>query len=161
MSDNQRLPGRPRTQDSKLDDVRAEVRPAIDPTIMAAIENETDGNKFYFDKSKQPVDMSYEFKRKTYGGMEDKPYQMELKRKGWLAVPASRHPECGTEDPEGVSIIIGGQVLMERHEAYTAKSRELANVRNAQQVGGQFERLQLGGSEHMPRKITAMKQTYE
>ncbi len=138
---------------------RPEVR--IDPTIMAAIENEGEGNPFYFDTNKKPVDMTYEFKRLTYGGLEDKPYQSELKRKGWVAVPASRHSECGTEDPAMNHIIIGGQILMERHQEYTKRAREITANRNSQLVNGQFDRLQLSDNPNMPRKVTKLQQTYE
>ena len=163
MSDNEkmRLPARGSIATAAAPKERAETRPEIDATIMAAIENETEGNKYFFDKNNQPDDMTYEFKRFSVAGQEDRPYQMELKRKGWSFVPAERHPECGTEDPEGKNIMIGGLVLMERNVAYTNKSREMTTQRNRQQVGGQFERLQIAGSEHMPRKVTALKQTYE
>lgn len=134
---------------------------ALDPKVLAAIENEQDGNKFYYDAASKPDDMDYNFKRLSFGGMEDKAHQMALRRKGWQPVPRERHPECSTEDAEGKHIIIGGQILMERHMEYSKRSNELDKARNRQQVDGQFERLQLGGNEHMPRKVTKLKQTYE
>lgn len=140
---------------------RPAVRTSIDPRVMAAIENEQEGDKYYYDRSVQPTDMDYNFKRLTYGGVEDKAHQMALKRKGWQHVPRERHPECSTEDPDNKYIVIGGQILMERHKAYSQKAAELEQARNTQQVSGQFERLQLGGNEHMPRKVTTMKQSYE
>lgn len=147
-------------------DSRPPVR--LDPKILAAIDENDERNEFSFDLSKQPADMTYEWKRLTYGGKEDLQYQSKLAQTGWVPVPASRHSEIGNEAgheaykiaPKGC-IVIAGQILMERHVEYTNRAKaKIAAINNAQ-VGAQRERISQSDEAAMPRKVTAFKQTYE
>ena len=132
----------------------------LDPEILAAIEGEKEGDTFWYDESLRPVDMTYEWKRLSYGGKEDVQYQSKVKRFGWVPVPADRHPEVGTEVNNN-TIVIGGQVLMERHVEYTKRANAANKRLNDAQIGGMKERLADVGDASMPRKVTAFKQTYE
>jgi hypothetical protein len=55
----------------------------------------------------------YEWKAITVAGKESINHMNELQRHHWRFVPAERHPEIATEDPDKRVILIGGQVLME------------------------------------------------
>lgn len=124
----------------------------FDPKIMEAIESREEGNELYYDESKRPADMDYNWKRLTYGGKEDKQYQANMARFGWSAVPADRHPEIGTEATNN-TIIVNGLLLMERHLEYSRRSAEINNRKNEQQLGGMRERLADVGDINMPRVV--------
>lgn len=140
----------------------------VNPEIIQAIEAREEGTEFFYDESRRPEDFTYEWKRLTYAGMEDAQYQAKLKRTGWVPVPASRHPEVGSESGHevyrgrhGDALIVGGQILMERHMEYTRRARQIADNINAQQIGSQREKLGESDDAYMPRKVTAFKQTYD
>jgi len=98
-------------------------------------------DKFYVDPTKIPSHMSYEFKRQFYLGKEDRRHQIDQEMNHWKPVPADRHPEIATEDPEGRIVMVGGQILMERPSYLTEEARqEDADVARAQRKE-QMERL--------------------
>jgi hypothetical protein len=81
---------------------------AISPEILA--RNQADG-------------WVYQWKRHTVLNQEDPTYAADLFRAGWRPVPAERHPgEWGPKDMKG-SIIVGGQMLMERPLALDIEAR--------------------------------------
>ena len=138
-----------------------------DPKILQAIDSREEGNEFYYDESLRPLEMTYEWKRLTFGGKEDTQYQSKLAAKGWKPVPASRHPEVGTEsnhdayrDVHKNCIIVGGQILMERHVEYTKRARQAAEKLNDSQIGAQAEKVQ-GGESPIPKKYTKFERTYD
>jgi len=92
------------------------------------LEDGTD--RFYIDPDTIPEGWSYEWKRKLVYGQADPAYEVELSRKGWEAVPASRHPEMM---PAGKyeTIERDGLILMERPKELTdeAKNVELRKAR--------------------------------
>lgn len=140
----------------------------MDQEILQAIDAREEGNEFFYNESSRPEDMSYEWKRLTYGGKEDQQYQAKLIRTGWRPVPAERHPEVGSESSHDFyrgkyndAIIVGGQILMERHIEYTKRSRAISDAINASQIGSQRESIQQSEESSMPRKITAFKQSYD
>lgn len=90
----------------------------------------TDGaDRFYINPHSIPDGWSYEWKRKTIWGKEDPAHEVELARKGWEPVPASRHPEMM---PKGnwQTIERDGMILMERPKVLTDDAHN-ANLKNA------------------------------
>jgi len=117
-------PERPSMRPEKIDDplerarVRAEqVRQNLGDNGM---EDGTD--RFRIDPNTIPEGWSYEWKRKTVYGQTDPAYEVELSRKGWEAVPATRHPEMM---PIGKyeTIERDGLILMERPRELTDEAR--------------------------------------
>jgi hypothetical protein len=132
--------------------------------------SDADGvDEFYIDPRIIPDGWSYEWKSFSVLGKENPSYQVAVARKGWEAVPRSRHPELMPINHQGETIERGGQVLMERPMEITqeAKARDLRNARGQvrakeEQLGGAapgtFERDNKGASlvnvkksfEHIP-----------
>lgn len=86
-------------------------------------------DRFYIDPHVIPDGWSYEWKRKTIWGKEDPAHEVELARKGWEPVPASRHPEMM---PKGnwQTIERDGMILMERPKVLTDDAHN-SNLKNA------------------------------
>jgi len=86
-------------------------------------------DRFYIDPAVIPDGWSYEWKRKTIWGKEDPAHEVELMRKGWEPVPATRHPEMM---PKGnwQTIERDGMILMERPKVLTDDAHN-ANLKNA------------------------------
>lgn len=114
-------------------------------------------DKFAIDLDSIPEAWTYEWKRHSTFNKEDPGYQVELKRMGWDAVPASRHPEMMPAGYKGVTIEREGMILMERPQIITDRARaqdrraalELVQVgeKNLQDASpGQFERSGPDGS---------------
>lgn len=131
--------------------LRAEFRP--DPKILEAIMDVGQaGDYFGFDHASKPVEFEYHGKRLSYGGLEDRKHQADLKRLGWTFVPRDRHPECATDDPQNKIILINGLALMERHEYYGKQARKRELTANNAQLGAQLEKVQEEGDTLFPRK---------
>ncbi len=138
----------------------------FDPKIVDAITGSEQTNIFPVDDSLIPPNMEYEGKRFSTMGQEDKQYQAQLRRLGWLPVPSARHPEIGTEDPTGINILIKGLILMERHVKYNELSRQAIKDRSAYQDKSNIEKL--GGpvdganaDEDAPNHVKKFRQTIE
>lgn len=115
----------PREEDPRS---RAERRAAeISKHLSGDVSEGAD--RFYIDPHAIPDGWSYEWKRKTIWGKEDPAHEVELARKGWEAVPASRHPEMM---PKGnwQTIERDGMILMERPKVITDNVHN-ANLKNA------------------------------
>jgi hypothetical protein len=89
-------------------------------------------DKYYIDPRMIPDGWSYEWKTQTVLGQENPSYQVSLARKGWEAVPRTRHPEMMPANFKGAHIERDGQILMERPLELTneAKARDLRNARD-------------------------------
>lgn len=100
-----------------------------------------EGDKFYIDPRVIPPGWSYEWKRHKLLNAEDPSYQVELARKGWEAVPVSRHPDMMPIGYKGATIERFGNMLMERPKSITeeANRQELRKARA--QVKGKEEQL--------------------
>jgi hypothetical protein len=73
----------------------------------------TGSNRFEFDRSLIPAGMTYEWKRATMYGQEDKEHLVDLESNGWSPVPAERHIELsGRRAVAGADIMRGGLLLM-------------------------------------------------
>ena len=129
----------PRTREtSPREDVRSD--PA--PRSHGRTRVRRSDDKFFVDPAIIPPGWHYQWKRHTILGQEDPAYQAELHQVGFSPVPAERHP--GVFLPAGAtgSIIIGGQMLMERpieleNEArFEEKQRADAQVNGSRQQFG-------------------------
>lgn len=106
-----------------------------------------DENQFYIDPATIPEGMSYEWKRFTIRGMEDKQYQSKLRQRGyWSPVPASRHPELAGFGVEGDQpIIIEDQILMERPIELTEERKRRNDAKAKRQVSDKMAEMEMGG----------------
>ena len=71
-------------------------------------------DKFWVDPAIIPPGWDYNWKRNMVMGKPDPAYEVELMRRGWEPVPASRHPEMMPHGYRGNTIEREGQILMER-----------------------------------------------
>jgi len=123
----QRAPMRP---SMRADDPRA--RAAARAAAVRANIGDMDEGTDEFAAPTPPDGWAYEWKTRTVLGAEDPAYQVQLARKGWEPVPASRHPEMMPVGAKDVNIERKGQVLMERPKELVdeARSIELRRARN-------------------------------
>lgn len=112
-------------------------------------------DKYYYDRTLQPDDMVYEWKRYSVLGKEDRQYMAKMMRYGWKAVPGSRHPETGGQGDE--PIIIDGQILMERDAVSVEMAREKTLRDSVQGQQDHFRRLKL----ETPAQALKLGRTYE
>jgi hypothetical protein len=119
-------------------------------------------DRFYVDPARIPDGMSYEWKRQTYVGKEDRTYQTMLAGNHWTPVPASRHPEI-TDEGGDKQIIVDGLTLMERPKYLTDEAHAEDKQQARRQVGDQMERLQqdIGQAPGVPKTPTTVARTYE
>lgn len=122
------------------------------------------GDQFYVDLSKKPPNMSYEWRRKTVFGQEDRESQVIDAENGWRPVPPSRHPETFGENAEGEYGVKSGLILCERPAAMTEDARaqdaadaEAQKMDESRRLGlspeGTFERVR-------DRRITRVRRSY-
>lgn len=106
-------------------------------------------DKYFIAESEKPEGMSYDWKRFSVYGQEDKGHLTKLQRMGfWSAVPGSRHPQFGFEGDQ--SIIIDGLMLMERAKEYTDERHRREEVKAKKQVSDKLAEMEMG--EHTPLK---------
>lgn len=122
---------------------------------LTATEYEDLDDRYYYDRNLQPEGMTYEWKRYSVLGKEDRQYMARMLRQGWKPVPGERHPETGGYGEE--PIIIDGQILMERDTVSVeiAKNKVLRDS-----IAGQkdhFKRLKL----ETPASALTLKKSYE
>lgn len=86
-------------------------------------EGAEERDKFWAPKP--PDGWDYQWKRRLIMGEEQASYQVELARKGWEAVPLSRHPDMMPMGWAGNTIEVEGLVLMERPKVLTQEARQL------------------------------------
>lgn len=65
-------------------------RELSDEEIMRLYETE-EADQFYIDPEIEPAGLKYEWKRLEVYGKQDKPYEAEMERKGWVPVMAETH----------------------------------------------------------------------
>jgi hypothetical protein len=101
-------------------------------------------DNFYIDPRIIPDGWSYEWKTLEVLGKPNPSYQVNMARKGWEAVPRSRHPELMPDNYPGETIVRDGMILMERPLEITqdAQKREYQEAR--QQV--RAKEIQLGAA---------------
>lgn len=104
--------------------------------------NLDDGNdEFAIDLDIIPDDWSYEWKAHSVMGAVDPSHQIQLRKKGWEPVPASRHPELMPTGYTGDTILRKGMILMERPMELTKEARDIANRNARLQVRAKEEQL--------------------
>lgn len=183
MSEEKRPVGRPRKHpigdmttmsDTGLAAARPAMRPEMrddDPRTRAArraaeirehIGEMDDGDDEYRAPA-APDGWTYEWKRNTVFNQPDPAYQVDLKRKGWEEVPASRHPEMMPQGTRGhAPIERKGMILMERPSVIVDESRAIDRRRARLQV--QVKEQQLTGepvSGMGPNMRPDIKKAYE
>jgi hypothetical protein len=87
-------------------------------------EDDQAGDAF-IDKwfAEAPAGWTYEWKTHSVWNKEYPQYMNNLYRRGWAAVPASRHRDLMFPEYDGESIIIDGMILMERPKELTDRQR--------------------------------------
>lgn len=116
-----RAPARPGVMEFK--------HPLTGEIITRGIGNSND-SPYFIPESIKPEGMTYEWKRKSVYGEEDKANLLSLQRNGWREVPADRHPERAVE--------LDGLVLMECPTEFVLMARE--------------EERRAAGADRRPRK---------
>lgn len=107
---------------------------------------------FWYDQSKQPPEMDYQWIRETIVGKPDEKNEMgRMMMNGWTPVPAERHPERGFGTKAGEQIRAGGQILMERPREMTAEAQQEDYERAMNQVMDNFNRLKLDDKDMLPK----------
>ncbi len=85
-----------------------------------------------------PEGYSYRWVRISVHGQEDRSRMVEMKRKGWMLVPASRHPDMVFEDffgnGRGGYIEYKGSILCERLKKYCDQERAMYERLNYERV---------------------------
>ena len=140
--------------------LRADMRPEDSRRAAEARAAEILGNigdvdggtdEFFIDPAIIPDGWSYEWKTRAVYEKENPSYQVALARMGWMAVPASRHPEMMPINGNYQTIERKGMTLMERPSMITDQVRAMDLKRARKQVrdkeaqlshapDGQFER---------------------
>lgn len=123
-------------------------------------------DEFFIPAEYVPDGWTYEWKRKSVLEKEDHSHQLELARKGWEPVAASRHKDMMPVGYKGETIERKGMILMERPAEITEEVRRIeyrkavgqVNMREAilnQSSPGQFERA------HQDRSLVKVKKSFE
>ena len=110
--------------------------------IRGHVEDLDEGtDKFYVPQSIIPDGWTYEWKTLTVLNAENPAHQVELARRGWEAVPASRHPEMMPHGWTGKTILRDGMILMERPKEITDEALSIRYRRARSQVRAKEEQL--------------------
>lgn len=116
-------------------------------------------NRYSVDKSKQPPNTDYQWKRVSIWGKPDEEHQINMAANGWTPVPADRHPElAGLKATKDQFIVRGGQMLMERGKELTQQARLDDKARADEQIKTQLHRV---GHESRERGYGQTKARYE
>lgn len=123
-------------------DMSDRVRATMQRFLDGEMEMPDEHDAFYIDPSKIPDGTTYEWKRGTVFGKEDRTYAATLEGGGWSPVEAARHPEMMARDHSGY-IERDGMILMERPSIITdhvrardtRASRELIRIKEAEAKG--------------------------
>jgi hypothetical protein len=148
----------PRTRQSPARETEVNAAP-----VRRRVPRGTD--RFAFDQSIQPDGWIYEWKRHTILGQEDPGYMAELTQVGYSAVPAERHPGVFLPADYKGSIIMGGQILMERPVELHREAKQEERRAAVAQKRGSFEQfgLQTAFDTDAPnaRRNTGAKSAFE
>jgi len=106
-----RAPGRPKMRE---DDPRARARQRAEELRQHGSNAASEGpDPLYVDPNDIPDGWSYEWKMFSVYGAENPSYQIELQRRGWSAVPRTRHPHMMPLGNTDQFIMRDGLILME------------------------------------------------
>jgi hypothetical protein len=132
-----RPPLRPELRDDPVARARARAAQIRESLGDSGLDEGED--RFRVNQNTVPEGWVYEWKRKTVLGQPDPAYEVELARKGWEPVPASRHPEMMPIGKGYDNIERDGMILMERPKELTDEARDVelrkarAQVRSKEQ----------------------------
>jgi hypothetical protein len=101
----------------------------------------TGANIFDFDHALIPPEMTYQWKRVSCGGQEDKQNQILAELNGWEKVPANRHPELSGHNAGEEPIVRGGLMLMEQPKEWAQESADIDKFSARQALEEQVARL--------------------
>ena len=117
-------------------------------------------DKFKIYPEEIPEGMSYEWKRYSIRGMDDKSHQTKLRQMGyWQSVPGDRHPRFGFQGD--APIIIDEMILMERAVELTEERRRRETAKANSVVKEQMRSLELGNDGKIEGKNTRVKRSIE
>ena len=107
----------------------------------------TAANRFDVDRSAIPEGYTWEWKRLTIAGMEDKEHQANLSLNGWEAVPIESVPESmkGLRAQSEGFFERGGQVLMQRPAEITEEVQDYYDFEAKQQIANMLQKLKEDG----------------
>lgn len=153
---------RPETRPDGRPDPREASAADKTAAILERIDNQNDfvPDRFQIDPDDIPEGLSYEWKRYTTMGQENRHYERELTKMGWEPVPAKRHPDLMPTNYKGNTIEMDGLVLMERPKVITDRVRE-RDLRIAKSQVRDNE-VQLGQAKPgtMDRTLTQVKKSH-
>jgi hypothetical protein len=92
-------------------------------------------DRFYIDPRIIPDGWTYEWRRHSVLGQENRSYAVVLANAGWESVPASRHPELMPKGYTGESILNEGLMLMERPTEIVDEMRKRERFEAKKQMG--------------------------
>lgn len=122
-----------------------------------------DADQFSIDPSIIPEGWTYEWKRQSVYGWEDRQHQVKLGQNGWTPVPAERHAGVFTAPSYKGPIERDGLVLMERPDVLTEEAR-MEERRNAQaqlngsrEMAGMMPKAEIDFSHPDARRFTGVK----
>lgn len=118
-------------------------------------------DKFWYDETKRPPGQAYQWIPVTILGEQNRQHVIEMARYHWTPVPANRHPEITGNDDGGKSIVIGGQMLVERPQYLNDESRAEERRAATSQVESQMVRMAAAPSGTLPRIDSAGRSTVD
>jgi hypothetical protein len=124
------------------DDPRARAKERVKQLRTDGLDLDGVSDKFFIPSEAIPEGWTYEWKRWRVYGKEDPTYEVEMARRGWEPVPASRHPELVPSNWQHTHVELDGMILMERPEEITEEFRAGERRRAMQQVRAKEEQLQ-------------------
>jgi hypothetical protein len=158
-----RPPPRPEIRD---DDPRARAARRAEEIREHNSGSSEGGDKFWIDPDTVPDGWSYEWKVRTVLNAENPAHQLELQRRGWTPVPASRHPEKMPSEWKGQTIEMDGMIMMERPKEITDEAINDRLRRARMQVRAKEEQLAAAPSGQFERankdnSLVKVKKSFE
>ena len=123
--------------------------------------NLTDDGQFSIDPTTIPKGMTYNWKRTTLLGMQDKRNQVRSQQYHWTPVPHKDQPHIlgHLESDENAPIEVGGLMLMQR-PTYLCNEAEREQITETKWVtDNQLDSLRLTSREQVGERFTKIKKT--
>lgn len=131
-----------------------------DDDILRMYEKE-DADQFFIDLDIVPAGVVYEFKRHEVVGQDDKPYEAELQRRGWVPVMAEWHD--GYFMPKGTKgqVVRGGQGLYMMDEWEYKNRKRFDQLKAREAVLDNERNLGMAPKDTFERVAPRIKTNYE
>lgn len=140
---------RPEVRDDPVARARARAKEIRDNLGEGGLDEGED--RFRINPHEIPEGWTYEWKRKYVLGQHDPSYEVELIRKGWEAVPLSRHPHMMPRGMNMETIERDGMILMERPKELTDEARDVELRKARSQVKQKEQQLSTAPDGTMTR----------